>query len=99
MKELENIKPDKTDIVDQREIKKEAKFLGSMRIHKGHVIWELDMGTGNIIEATYDSINFDIRADKTRKKLILKDTCLYASALNKTNAERKFKKMIMGKKK
>lgn len=93
MKELSNIEPDKLKVTDERPVKKESRFLGSMRSYNGHKIWQLELATTAITEVEFDSINYKLKGG-TQKNIITKKGFLYCSALNIENAEKKFKKMI-----
>lgn len=74
-------------------IKSEVKYLGSLKPCKGHTCYELDLKTKIITEAKLESVNADING-KVRSKVIVKDGCLYVTALNKLNADHKFGRML-----
>ncbi len=93
MKELKNIQPEETKIVNERKIKIEKKIT-SIRPKNGHKLWELDMNTGKITEVDIRKINFNMSAGALVKKAILQPHCLYWPALNIKNAQKGFKRMI-----
>jgi hypothetical protein len=93
MKELnQHIKPE-VAITKQAEQKKQVKLLGSLRPQPGQQFYQLDISTAQITLAEFDSTSTDLYG-KVHKKLILKDGCMYVCAINKTVAEKKFKRMI-----
>lgn len=76
---------------EQRQVRTE-KHVASLRIHPGHRVYEFDLSTGVIAEAHVESINATFGGG-TKKKVIQREQCLYAPALNGQNAIRKFAKM------
>jgi len=67
--------------------------------HKGHTLWEIDLGTGDTRPAEYEQIDMELARLGTaanyktiRKKVITKPNCIYISALNIDNAAKKFAK-------
>lgn len=101
MKELEEkVKVDQEIHADQQQEKK-MQFIGSTNLQAGHKLWELDVFSGEIKEADFDTsevvVDFEENRTIGRKKLIMKQGCLYAGALNKKNAFKKFQKMVNGR--
>lgn len=84
--------PEEIKIVNQKDVRKEVKHLGKIKMHKGQKLFDLDMKTGMIKEAELQEV-LNIKGEKKRK-LIAKPEHLYAPAINLENAERKFLKMI-----
>lgn len=104
------IKPAETviEIVDQKQHEKQYKLEGIVNPHPGHTLYELNTVTGEIVKAKFtardmllpttipegmDPIDKAI-ASTVRKTVIMNDGCMYASALNMKNAEKKFKKLM-----
>lgn len=88
------LQPEKVQIVNQREIQKQQKFLGSVKnIQKGQKLWELNIKTKMITEVKEFETAATIKGG-VHKKLVIKENCLYAVALNLKNAERHFLKMF-----
>lgn len=85
--------PDKVEIVDQRQIKKQHKHLGNFRLQPGQKVWELNGKTRMIREVTEFQTAATIKGG-VYKKFVTKEDCLYAIALNLKNAERHFLKMF-----
>lgn len=89
---------DKTELRAVAPIKKEKKFLGSMKLQKGQKCYEMNLKTGVISEAVYREecilIDKNTSIAKYKKKLFLQENCLYTVAINLSNAQRKFFKMI-----
>ena len=80
----------------QAKINKEFKYLGSLNHQPGHTLFEINLNTGQIKEAT---IKRDIYAGFDGKpiyksKVQIGADCYYLEALNIKNAKRKFLKMI-----
>ena len=99
MKELQELKLDKIEVEAIKPVKKELKLLGSLKPQKGHTCFQLDLSNGEISIAEFESINFNYnyaykKGDGVKKKLIVKDNCLYATALNKVNAIKNFKRLL-----
>lgn len=90
----ENIQPDKTEIEAVKPIKKELKLLGTIRPHKGHTMYQLNLAAGEISEAVFEEITASFKGGPVKRKLIVKQGFIYQSALNKKNAEKKFKKRL-----
>lgn len=55
MKELEPIQLDKKqiEIFNQRQIEKHKKLFASITPNKGHTVWEINCGTGDIVPAEF----------------------------------------------
>jgi hypothetical protein len=73
-------------------IKLAPKMIGQTLMKAGHKLWELEVETGVIIPATYDS-DLSVTGNK---KLTIKPGCLYTAALNKKNAFKHFLRMVNG---
>lgn len=98
MKELEILKRDKLEV---SALKPDVRtnYLGSLMPQRGHVCYQLDMNTGMITVAEFVSTSYKISpvgsgSRGVHKKLIVKERCVYVTALNVRNAERKFFKML-----
>jgi hypothetical protein len=104
------IKPAETviEIVDQKQHEKQYKFEGTVNPHPGHTLYEFNTTTGEIVKAKFkardiilpsalpddmDAID-KMKASTLRKTVIMNDGCMYASALNIKNAEKKFRKIM-----
>lgn len=98
---------DKIEIVGQAEKKYELKKLQTIIPYKGHTLFEINLVTGEVSEAQFEKIsvsmeeaiglnklnNSKIRPGITKKVIVKKD-CVCISALNKSNAIKKFAKQI-----
>lgn len=80
--------PDRLQVVQQAPIKTET-VVDSIRPFRGHTLFEIDCSTGNILAAEYEEINATIHGG-TKKKIIIKENCLYISCLNKKAALKKY---------
>lgn len=87
---------DKVVIVGQREMKKEVKLHGTVRPHKGHKLFELNLKTKEVKEAEFEQLDYDVKQKTSgkRKKVLMKESCIYISALNEKNALKKLFKSI-----
>lgn len=98
MKELENKAQEEIVIVDQQRVKKGIKFLGTRYPSPGHKCFELDLKSGQIVLAEFTKKNIQFQQAKDNiavsKKVIVKENCIYTTALNKKNAIKRFKKML-----
>lgn len=94
MKELEPQIKDKLNLSGQHAHLKQQKFVGSFKYYKGMKVWEMDMVKVEIKPAEYNQSTVGLDGE-IKHTIIQKDNCVYVSALNKKNAERKFKKMLL----
>lgn len=73
---------------------KQIKWLGNMKINKGHKLFEVNQILGTITEAEFHKTdihyNTNIKKGKRSKKVIVKEDCTYIPALNRKNAARKY---------
>lgn len=74
---------------------KKTKFITSIHPHNGHTCFELNKKTGSIQPAAIKEINCTITGGII-KKVIINENCLYVSALNIENAQKKFFKHLRG---
>lgn len=98
MKEIHKFYPDQEEVRTVTPVK-ELKYIGTISVHKGHKLFKLDLKTFQIVEIPIvwekktiqrAGINVTVK----RLKLEAVDGFLYASALNKKNAEKHFAKML-----
>lgn len=71
-----------------REVKK-TKLIASIHPHKGHTCFELNVKTGALKPADIQEKNCTITGAK-KHKVITREDCIYAAALNRENAQKKF---------
>ena len=81
--------PDKMQVVQPIPVKTE-KLLDRITPYKGHTLFEIDCTTGEITEAKYEEINARFDGGGVKKKVLVKDNCLYISCLNKKSALKKY---------
>lgn len=91
MKELQKINEDHIVITKQKEQKKEGKYFGTIKFHKGHTLYKKNVETGEISKANFEPIEYNTNGNNNRKVIIEKGY-IYASALNVKNAKKKFNK-------
>lgn len=85
---------DKIEIVGQAEKKYEVKK-ATINPYRGHVLYEFNLKEKQINVAEFEEQNIELlKLDKAwtgiTKKVIIKPDCIYISALNQKNAEKKF---------
>ena len=76
----------------QAKINKELKYLGSIKHQPGHTLFEINLNTGQIKEATIKrevAVGIDGKPVYKRKVQISAD-CYYLEALNLKNAKKRF---------
>ena len=82
----------------ENEKKSQAKFIGSLMIHKGQKCFELNTRTGKIELAKFETQTIEYPTNgsiaKVRNKLVIKMDCIYAVAINLDNAKKKFQKTL-----
>jgi len=89
MKIEPELKPEtQLEVVVNQQKQIEHEFMGFLVPHSGHKIWELEVATGIIKEAKYSSNTYKAFGEN-KKEIIVKEGCMYASALNPKNAMRK----------
>lgn len=95
MKEIEQKAQEPTEQVAQAQQKKGTKFKYKVALKSGHSVWEVNLNTGEIKKAVYESsANINFKTKQSSKKLIENEDCIYIPALNKVNAKRKFDGII-----
>ena len=101
MKELEQKPENKIEFVKQAEIEKKQVLIGKMKPQKGHIVWEFNKKTLEIVPAQFQKLPASYQAKAVLKtnnlhyfqkhttfsgsKIIIKQDCLYIPALNKKN--------------
>lgn len=98
MKELNShIKESVQESIQQAPIETEYFLMGRIKTKAGQKVFEIELSTGNISEASYKVINVDylkaLKKDYSpEKELIVKSGHIYIPALNKQTALKKFRK-------
>jgi len=85
---IENLKP-----VEQ---KKQLQLIKKFKPQKGHTLFEINKVTGKVVKAEFE-IEKEIHFDKAKKalvpspnkKVIMRENCIYISALNIKNCFKK----------
>lgn len=91
MKEINQKSPDKIENVKQVSIEKKTVFLGTLKLKKGHKMFEVNMKLKTIEPATFDNppaIKFtdaQIGVKSAKKKITINQDCVYITSLNKKN--------------
>ena len=105
MKETEINFKDEVKLHTEKQQEKKIQFIGSIQPHQGHTCYELNTETGIIEEAKFERVaavftdpkyskDGEKSVEPNRLKLMIRDNCLYTTALNKKNALKKFRKMV-----
>ena len=89
------IAKDKIEIVGQKEKKYELEKLATINPHRGHTLFCFDLINKTITVAEFYKQDVELLKLKKEwtgvtKKVIVKPDCIYISALNQKNAEKKF---------
>ena len=91
---------DKVDYVKQKVQEIQSLYEYSIKPHKNHILYEIDIITAAIVEAQFDrppvvkwedAVNGSISVNK---KITKKPNCIYISAMNKKNAIKILNKII-----
>lgn len=85
---------DKVEVSNVAPVKKEQKFIGTLKPHKGHRCYELNIKTGEFGEAEFDTEAVVYGTQHVKRKLVTKENCIYCTALNEKNALKHFRKML-----
>lgn len=87
------LEPEKIVIPAQKEVAKEVKYLGKLKLQRGQKFWKLDLKTRmvSIVELNKATVNLK---GETRRQHFIEENCLYTVAINLKNAEKKFIKML-----
>lgn len=101
MKELEKHIAEKTEVHATKPVKKEIKYISTLKPQKGQRVFELNLATGIINEATFKIENEVVDFKKAvmgdmsvRRRLQVNKDCIYCCALNPQNADKRFHKML-----
>lgn len=91
MKRVDQITLDEQDKVEAiSQIPDETQRLFTSIIpYKGHTLFEISCTSGEIIPAQYEDVIAEY-GGKVRKRVIVKENCLYISCLNKKSAAKKY---------
>ncbi len=82
----------------KKQVEKQLKFVEQKRPHSGHKCFEINTKTNeiNLAEFKEEAISFeDARSGiiSGKRKVIIKEGCVYVTALNKKNAIKKYNKL------
>lgn len=96
---------DRITIEQEQEKRNELKHIRRVIPHEGHTLFEINESTGEIEEAEFDIENnyhlivgsgWKKKNAKVSRKLIVKQGCVYVSALNKKNAWKNYQRGKLG---
>lgn len=94
MKETQSIPKDKIENVRQVEVQKQVALHHREILKKGHTLFEINTVTREVKKAEYEAVN-DVPFGKkrfaavTKQRVIIRENCVYKSALNVKNLFRK----------
>lgn len=94
MKEIELKYQEPTEQVQQTQAKKGLRYKRRAELKGGHKVWQINLITGDITEADYQTGAMDVASGIIVRALIEKENCIYIPALNKKNAKRKFDDIV-----
>jgi hypothetical protein len=100
MKEFEGVfqEKDKMELSVQKKQQREKEFVGKIIPHAGHKIYEINNETLDIELAKYELKTFIIGSNHNNPEIIIRSGYSYISALNKSNALKKYKQGLNGSK-
>jgi len=95
MKDFDKPIPQSEEIVIVKQAEEQqTPIFRNVSIHKGHTMFEVNMTTGEIVPATYESTVANFKGG-IKRKILCKENCLYIPCLNKKNAKKKLAKYII----
>lgn len=107
MKELEKNRSEELKVSEELPIKKAMVLRREFNAHRGHHVFELNISTGIIVEAEFSEEKnvlvpkYDLLTGKEIgvdsrivRDVIEKENCIYCTALNFYNADKRFHKML-----
>jgi len=96
MKETNSIPKDKIENVKQVHVEKRLQLNGRFIPQRGHTLFEVNSVTGEVVKAEFEEVKeVSFSASKspfkqvTTKKVIMRENCIYISALNIKNCFKK----------
>ena len=96
MKELINHISDPKEAAEVRTVPK-MTTVTPLFPRPGQKVWELDLKTNFIEPAKIeDDVTYDAGMRRVRKKVIMREGCLYEVAINQKNADKRFVKRVTG---
>lgn len=81
---------DEVKIVSQKQIEKQLKHIGSVRLRPGHTCFEINNSTKEVEKAKIETVAH--LTEGIKHKVITKDGYSYINALNAKNALKHFNK-------
>jgi hypothetical protein len=93
---------DKLEISAEIPNKREEKYIATLHPQKGHSCFEMNLVTKEIKLAEFENVvgSFTDAANGNfikKSKVLIKPNCIYTTALNLVNADKRFIKMITKK--
>lgn len=82
---------DTVNIVDQKQVEKQLKHIGTARLRCGHKCFKVDNKTGVAVPAVMDSTA--TFTGGVKHKVVVESGYTYINALNIKNAEKKFRNL------
>lgn len=83
--------------VEERQMKKGFFQRMSVMLKPGQKIWELELKTGILKEATYEEANYNMETGTGHRRINEKPGYFYLPGINWKNAQRKFSKVLENK--
>lgn len=77
-------------ISSEDEQRKYQKLIGSLKVTKGHILWQFNVVTKELQEAKFKTVTVSFDGVKKNTVDVAKD-CIYFQSLNRKNALRKLK--------
>lgn len=95
MKETELHLQDTVQIVDEKQVIKKERFLGTARLYPGHTHYQYNYETNELSKVVYDVSTVGFGDGNVRHKVITKPNCIYFGCLNVKSATKYIRKVFM----
>jgi len=65
---------------------KEPGYIGRIKLERGHLMWEFDVVSRELVLARYEEVELEIGSGRIVRKLVEREGCMYFGSLNRKNA-------------
>jgi hypothetical protein len=94
MKETELHLQDTVAIVDEKQVIKKERFLGTAKLYPGHTHYQYNYETNELSAVVYDVSTVGFGDGTKRHKVITKPNCIYFGCLNIRSATKYIRKVF-----
>ncbi len=101
MKETELINKDEIKLHAEKQQEKQTKLVHRIKPHQGHKCWQYNRDTEELTLAEFQTEALDFNAAAKgqvalKRKILVKENCIYVTALNRKNALKHVKNQLNG---